>query len=723
MPDEDGLQLVRTRSQSSISTSATADNLIGVGRTMDNLLQRVGKRIESLLNRGADRLGMGPTHVAQEIRILCRHEELQFYQRCSLPPRQLSEKERDKVKKRCKKLLEFVESRVLSTQLAALDELTALAIEDSLIRTIFSECGLGYLEPKYEEPDVFLRNAKALASIEEIETHGLWHSLYSYYSSKLDLFSCGIFRITGEEVIKFHDLYGKSLKKSLLQENSKLFGNICRVFVMSNTENQVLKKIILRWDEPFNYRRPQLSLSDGIWPLTALGSSLKAWEVAELKYYSSPCVELLSKLTDSEDIDKHICHLEHFSDLSSWLKTSSFSYWRTISRAMEILSQNAAESVSQVLAERLTVAGGSLNRYCRLHFRREFEHMFDKISETFRIHSNETICLDVVLFNSKEVIYIEIDEQNSFDATGHFPILAGYDEFGRALYLAEVYDWSSRYLTRVLDGSSFAVFEDEHGVSLYSETFGVFVLRFDPVDYRCGHSTCCGFEGAMDPTGPLHWRRVWPVEDPILQSSMDLETYGYLKQMVDECTEDVRLEATYKEQLESDTRETQNLANGYSPSIEDLQYFSALPFAENHAVAPIPSDGGRAIDEPHQVISINEINGPASIRREPGILSDRAAISKTSNEEYFASDDLEVELEPLSKPLESRQGPEDASHIVLPETERSEAHDDGANSATCKAGASEEEEHEGDAKYWKQKFLQLQEENAALRARHHDTQL
>ncbi|KLO07254.1 hypothetical protein SCHPADRAFT_945440 [Schizopora paradoxa] len=174
-----GEALTRTDTRSTSST-ATEDDRVGAGRTMDKWLQKIGRRFESLLNRWANQRGMGPVPLAQEIRRLTNHNGKIVLERCSLPPRQVSRSEMRALKKRCNKLLKFVGSTELSTQLDALDEVMALAIEDSLLRTIFSECGLAPLEPQYNEMELQSRSTKALASIEERSTHELWYSLYSF---------------------------------------------------------------------------------------------------------------------------------------------------------------------------------------------------------------------------------------------------------------------------------------------------------------------------------------------------------------------------------------------------------------------------------------------------------------------------------------------------------------------------------------------------------------
>ncbi|KLO06428.1 hypothetical protein SCHPADRAFT_895441 [Schizopora paradoxa] len=169
--------LTRTESLSTISTNATADNLPGPGRTIDRIFQCAGRRIELLLNKFANRVGMGPAHIAQEIRLLCGHHKFAYFNHYPEQPGRLSEVQLKVLRNRCNALMKFVGSRLLSTQLVALEEVTTLAIDDSLIRAIILECHMKHLEPKYLEPSLLLVSAKALASVKEADTHALWATI------------------------------------------------------------------------------------------------------------------------------------------------------------------------------------------------------------------------------------------------------------------------------------------------------------------------------------------------------------------------------------------------------------------------------------------------------------------------------------------------------------------------------------------------------------------
>ena len=64
-PFHDSIPLRRSLS---VSTNATADNLPGPGRALDNLYQSLGRRFESIANRLAVKAGLGPA--AQEAKII-----------------------------------------------------------------------------------------------------------------------------------------------------------------------------------------------------------------------------------------------------------------------------------------------------------------------------------------------------------------------------------------------------------------------------------------------------------------------------------------------------------------------------------------------------------------------------------------------------------------------------------------------------------------------------
>ena len=105
-----GVPLAKTVTHASLSTNATAPNLPGPGRLLGLLLDRLGKGLESSVNQGAGRLGMGPEAVAREIRQLRRHETMTIGERYSSSRGPLSKREARTLKQRCEKLLKYATS-------------------------------------------------------------------------------------------------------------------------------------------------------------------------------------------------------------------------------------------------------------------------------------------------------------------------------------------------------------------------------------------------------------------------------------------------------------------------------------------------------------------------------------------------------------------------------------------------------------------------------------
>ncbi|KLO07247.1 hypothetical protein SCHPADRAFT_656888 [Schizopora paradoxa] len=141
------------------------------------------------------------------------------------------------------------------------------------------------------------------------------------------------------------------------------------------------------------------------------------------------------------------------------------------------------------------------------------------ISSIFRRYPDANICVDLMIYTAKEVIDLKVGDIGGFNAAGHFPILAGYDESGRALYHAHSESTYSR-ATFIADGSSSVTFMDRNGKLHTTQNFKVSVLRFDPSDRQSHRLSGGEGEGAMDATGPLHWRRLWPSYDPFIERNI-----------------------------------------------------------------------------------------------------------------------------------------------------------------------------------------------------------
>ncbi len=138
------------------------------------------------------------------------------------------------------------------------------------------------------------------------------------------------------------------------------------------------------------------------------------------------------------------------------------------------------------------------------------------------------LSVDTMLLSGDEVLWLRIggsdcgpdslfversDQSPSmFDAAGHYPILAGFNQCGEALYVAAVEMGGIYYFTSVEDGAWTVTYADEEGNEYRTKEFLVLALRHDPSDATPPYPRTC--TGAMDPTGPLHWLKFWPEKDP-----------------------------------------------------------------------------------------------------------------------------------------------------------------------------------------------------------------
>lgn len=161
----------------------------------------------------------------------------------------------------------------------------------------------------------------------------------------------------------------------------------------------------------------------------------------------------------------------------------------------------------------------------------------EKVKEVFTRFSGREICADVMFYDPRQILAIGVGENEFFDATGHFPILVGFDDSDNALYLSEV----EQLETCVFDGSSSAVYTDELGKTTTYQKFDVMALRYDPSDLdapgyehlRYMNDDARFAEDAMDPTGPLRWHKLWPVEDPSVGRQITLYNYQCLRKYVE----------------------------------------------------------------------------------------------------------------------------------------------------------------------------------------------
>ncbi len=139
--------------------------------------------------------------------------------------------------------------------------------------------------------------------------------------------------------------------------------------------------------------------------------------------------------------------------------------------------------------------------------------------------------------NTVMIIWVELEAGETFDVTGHYPVLAGLDSTGEPLYIA-INDIPSQHLqtfTCIKNGASHATFIDENGETETVNEFYVLVLRHNPVNFNPTSVP----EGAMDPTGPVFWLNCWPKKDPSLSEdleNLELETDQFIDSVIEVST-------------------------------------------------------------------------------------------------------------------------------------------------------------------------------------------
>ncbi|KLO12148.1 hypothetical protein SCHPADRAFT_998369 [Schizopora paradoxa] len=129
---------------------------------------------------------------------------------------------------------------------------------------------------------------------------------------------------------------------------------------------------------------------------------------------------------------------------------------------------------------------------------------------------NDDLAVDTMLLDGHVLTLLYIDsETHSFDCTGHYPILAGYEMGTREpLYIAVARRkiGSPWYFTTVKDGVSLVEYTDEVGEEHVELDFFVLALRHDPTDIQPPPYSHLR-KGAKDPTGPVYWLKYWPHKD------------------------------------------------------------------------------------------------------------------------------------------------------------------------------------------------------------------
>ncbi|KLO08607.1 hypothetical protein SCHPADRAFT_893760 [Schizopora paradoxa] len=143
------------------------------------------------------------------------------------------------------------------------------------------------------------------------------------------------------------------------------------------------------------------------------------------------------------------------------------------------------------------------------------EHLLHILSPWNRNTYNTKFAVDTMFLNEHALVYLQIHGGTmSFNCTGHYPILAGYEEgTGEALYIAFARQnpHSPWYFTTVKDGASSATYTDENGEEKTALVFFVLALRHDPADLSPSYLP--HRRGAKDPTGTVYWVEFWPRTD------------------------------------------------------------------------------------------------------------------------------------------------------------------------------------------------------------------
>ncbi len=95
----------------------------------------------------------------------------------------------------------------------------------------------------------------------------------------------------------------------------------------------------------------------------------------------------------------------------------------------------------------------------------------------------EQIDVDTMSLSGDAVLWLSVNGDDApFDATGHYPILAGYDSSGNPLFVAAVRIEFLCYFAPVTEGASTLTYQDELGDEHVSHDFFVLALRHDPFD-------------------------------------------------------------------------------------------------------------------------------------------------------------------------------------------------------------------------------------------------
>ncbi|KLO08601.1 hypothetical protein SCHPADRAFT_893754 [Schizopora paradoxa] len=501
-------------SSSTTHSTATASDIVGPGRTLGNFIGRIGKGLESLLDKCAIRLHLGPEAVARDIRRIRRHEQISFLVRFFVPYAHLTSTQDKKIRKLCKRLLKYARSHVRATQLKALEEIISLSIEDRLVRNILLNFNIGKLAPNYKESDLFNSISKAIVCVEETETHELWSSYHV-------LAEC-------------MDWRGPALPYSILDPLKKSLRHFCRI------ANEYCTIIITGayfedlWEHYLEIIAAHPSSIEWCNVNEFIGAFMHSESLLRPNRETEPARilqllfvarkgGLLYKYPKQQYLGIILLHGESFGmsrrrpDLYTRLffnqtygVTSTSSYWEGR------LSNGCKED--RALAIFLIVTVCTFSRYYKLAF--EFK-IPTNITESLSAGDIEQI--DVLeLSKSKFLPLKHTKPKTPLSLTGHFPIMAFQRESEEPSYLAIIYNRRTsfpKYIATVKEGNSAAIYHDEDGKLQATHIFEVLVLRHEPVDLHTHSRASQWIEfqpcaGSLDPTGTVFWLQYFPKKDP-----------------------------------------------------------------------------------------------------------------------------------------------------------------------------------------------------------------
>ncbi|KAH8113678.1 hypothetical protein DFH11DRAFT_1600391 [Phellopilus nigrolimitatus] len=115
-------------SVSSLSSTATADDLPGAGRILGNLYAFLGRRLETAVSRFMEKRGYGPKAISDGLTKMYKRKE-------RVPIRGTVEYR--KHQKKIEKLLKYIRSRYVSNQELALEAILDLAVYDHVRQMLF----------------------------------------------------------------------------------------------------------------------------------------------------------------------------------------------------------------------------------------------------------------------------------------------------------------------------------------------------------------------------------------------------------------------------------------------------------------------------------------------------------------------------------------------------------------------------------------------------------